>query len=75
MDMQMPVMDGLAATYVIRRLEDIHQPIILALTANAFAEDREKCQQAGMNGFLTKPINLKSLQQEILQHFPAATQG
>ena len=70
MDMQMPVMDGITATRVIRSRYDLKQPIIVALTANAFSEDREKCQKAGMNGFLTKPINLKSLTDEILCHFP-----
>ncbi|WP_151670609.1 response regulator [Nitrincola schmidtii] len=68
MDMQMPVMDGITATTVIRSRNDLKQPIIVALTANAFSEDREKCETAGMNGFLTKPINLKSLKDELLRH-------
>lgn len=69
MDMQMPVMDGITATSVIRSRNDLKQPIIVALTANAFSEDREKCEKAGMNGFLTKPINLKALKDEILRHY------
>ena len=69
MDMQMPVMDGITATSVIRSRNDLKQPIIVALTANAFSEDREKCEKAGMNGFLTKPINLKALKEEILRHY------
>jgi CheY-like chemotaxis protein len=62
MDMQMPVMDGLAATRQIRAQEvgGCRTPI-LALTAHARREDRQECQAAGMDGFLTKPINIKQL--------------
>lgn len=60
MDFNMPVMDGLEATKSIRG-QDIHQPVIVALTANAFAEDRAKCIEAGMNAFLTKPIEVDRL--------------
>jgi signal transduction histidine kinase len=56
MDMQMPIMDGLEATMKIRQLQsDIHTPII-AMTANAFLDDKDKCLQAGMDDFLPKPI-------------------
>lgn len=64
MDMQMPVMDGLTATRHIRAWERetgrARLPII-ALTANAFAEDDRRCREAGMDDFLTKPLNLDAL--------------
>ena len=60
MDMSMPVMDGLTATRLIRN-EQSFQPPIVALTANAFASDREACAAAGMNSFLSKPINKQHL--------------
>jgi CheY-like chemotaxis protein len=61
MDVQMPEMDGLEATRLIRQLDTGHQPVIIAMTANAMQEDREECLQAGMNDYLSKPINLDEL--------------
>jgi PAS domain S-box-containing protein len=70
MDLQMPVMDGLTATRQIRALPAyVAQPTpIVALTANAMVGQSESCSSAGMNGFLTKPIDAAKLQ-EVLERF------
>ncbi len=57
MDMQLPVVDGLEATRQIRTLPGYRQVPIIAMTANAFAEDKLRCMEAGMDDFLTKPID------------------
>jgi sensor domain CHASE-containing protein/signal transduction histidine kinase/ActR/RegA family two-component response regulator len=64
MDMSMPELDGLAATREIRAL-NIVQPVIIALTANAFDSDREACLAAGMDYFLQKPIGKSVLLQTL----------
>ena len=67
MDVQMPVMDGYTATRQIRALEDpaLAGIPILAMTANAFDEDRRNAMESGMNGFLSKPIVIGDLVQEL----------
>ena len=57
MDMQMPKMDGLEATQAIRQLPNGAMTPILAMTANAFVEDKARCFAVGMNDFITKPID------------------
>ncbi len=61
MDMQMPKLNGLAATQEIRQLPGYQDTPIIAMTANAFAEDKAKCLEAGMNDVLTKPFNPEQL--------------
>src|ERR1039458_3735631 len=62
MDVQMPGVDGLAATREIRtRLPLDHQPVIFGLTAHAATEYRDICLGAGMDGYLTKPLELEKL--------------
>jgi CheY-like chemotaxis protein len=66
MDWQMPIMDGMEACRRIRAARDRSEgPKIIALTANAFAADRERCMAAGMDGYLTKPISLAALRQAL----------
>jgi len=71
MDCQMPIMDGYEATQKIREHEGVEQknatPII-ALTANAMESDRQKCLDAGMDDFLTKPIHKETLEQAIKKY-------
>ncbi len=65
MDVQMPHMDGLTATRQIRASAEVPQPFIIALTANAFADDKAACLAAGMNDFVSKPVNLMGLREAL----------
>lgn len=62
-DIQMPKMDGYKATYEIRNLHDKSKSCIpiVAITANAFEEDKKKAVDAGMDGHIAKPINIEDL--------------
>ncbi len=74
MDVQMPEMDGYQATGLIRKSSTIKQIPIIALTAHALSGDREKCLEAGMNDYLTKPIDPNQLVAVLSRWiFPAKT--
>lgn len=70
MDMQMPVMDGLTATRLLRQNPAWAQLPVLAMTANAMSTDRDKCLQAGMNGHIAKPIDPEELFATLLRWIP-----
>jgi len=65
MDIQMPVMNGYEATSIIRKLPDGDKLKILAFSANAFEEDREKSLKAGLNGHIAKPLKIQELSNEL----------
>jgi PAS domain S-box-containing protein len=65
MDVNMPEMDGLTATQHIRRMPLDNQPHIIAMTASAMTGDRERCLQAGMNDYITKPFHIQDFMQAL----------
>ena len=71
MDVQMPVVDGLAATRLIRAMPRHATTPILAMTANAFEEDRRRCHEAGMNDHVAKPVEPEALYRSLLNWLPA----
>lgn len=75
MDMQMPKLNGLEATRAIREIPQHRQTPILAMTANAFAEDKSLCLAAGMNDFLVKPFEPATLFGHVLQWLDTSLSG
>lgn len=69
MDMKMPVMDGVKAASLIRASKRADKDvIILAMTANTLARDRQSCEEVGMNGYISKPINLKDIESALKEN-------
>ena len=70
MDIQMPIMDGLTATKMIfdNQLINSEKTKIVAMTANAFDEDRQKCLEVGMSDFITKPIDIEKLKTTLMKY-------
>ena len=76
MDLMMPVLDGVSATKMIREtLPPAKQPVIIALTANSSEEDINSCMQVGMNDFLSKPVELETLEKTLIEHLDLSQQS
>jgi len=70
MDIQMPVMDGLTATRCIREYPGLANLPIIAMTASAMKEDEARCHDAGMNDYLSKPVNITELYSVLSKYIP-----
>lgn len=68
MDMMMPGMDGYQAMAKMQQIPDLKDIPVIAVTAQAMVGDRERCLEAGAKGYVSKPINVDSLTQLLLQH-------
>ncbi|RED30453.1 response regulator [Paenibacillus sp. VMFN-D1] len=77
MDLQMPVMDGLEATALIREMQPPgYRPVIIAMTANVMEGIRSRCREAGMDDYISKPVNMKSVKEILMKHpVPAQSKG
>ena len=76
LDIQLPVMDGYAVARALRAIQKLHGVPIIAVTSYAMVGDREKCLDAGCNGYIEKPINPETFVAEIEKYFnlPSANQ-
>ena len=75
MDIQMPVLDGLETTRRLRRDPRWEKLPVVAMTAHAMTGDRERCLQAGMNGYLSKPVQPAHLIATVERHLPAPSEA
>ncbi len=75
MDISLPVMDGLAATEEIKKDPQLNPVPVIALTAHAMAGDEQRALVAGCNGYITKPIDIKTFSNRILAYLKGPTNG
>lgn len=75
MDMQMPIMDGIEATYHIIKKYSDDSPVIIAMTANVLESDEKRCYEVGMQDFIGKPINFKTIENCLAKWEPLIKQG